>query len=169
MEDKKALTRSAPGRITTMDIFSTFRNKLGLFDNNRSGKGHDRRLARIASVGKLQCLDHKRLFPIRRSAGRVVLGVIRMSHRSQIEGPKFGRLRNKRLFTCTDQCEYHFFHIFCSSLLHFFRLTLSVVWPLSDNYYFLYPITKADVWLGDFQPAMSWPLLPAYDFCGLGA
>ena len=40
MENKIVLTRLALGRITTMDIFYTFRNKLGLFDNNRSAKGH---------------------------------------------------------------------------------------------------------------------------------
>src|SRR6202171_1234123 len=61
-------------------------------------------------------LDHKRLLPTKRSAKRVVLGVIRMSQRSQIERLKFGRLRNKRLFTRTDQCEYYCFHICCSFL-----------------------------------------------------
>ena len=39
-----------------------------------------------------------------------------MSQRSQIEWLKFSRLRNKPLITCTDQCEYYCFHIFCSFL-----------------------------------------------------
>src|SRR5271157_6634056 len=67
-----------------------------------------------------------------------------MSQRSQIEWLKFGRLRNERLFTRTDQCEYYCFHIFCSFLS--LRSTPSVVRPLRDNYHFLFPITKADVW-----------------------
>src|ERR1700676_524379 len=66
-----------------------------------------------------------------------------MSQRSQIEWLKFGRLRNDRLFTRTDQCEYFCFHIFCSFLS--LRSTPSVVRPLRDNYHFLFPITKADV------------------------
>src|SRR6266436_3160207 len=39
-----------------------------------------------------------------------------MSQRSQIEWLKFRQLRNKPLITCTDQCEYCCFHIFCSFL-----------------------------------------------------
>src|ERR1700726_3105776 len=66
-----------------------------------------------------------------------------MSQRSQIEWLKFGRLRNERLFTRTDQCEYYCFHIFCSFLS--LRSTPSVVRPLRDNYHFLFPITKSDV------------------------
>src|SRR5258705_760462 len=80
---------------------------------------------------------------MKRSARRVVLGVIRMSQRSQIEWLKFGRLKNERLFTRTDQCEYYCFHIFCSFLS--LRSTPSVVRPLRDNYHFLLPITKSDV------------------------
>jgi hypothetical protein len=99
----------------------------------------------LASVGKLRCLGHKRLLPIRRSARRVVvvLGVIRMSQRSQIECLKFSRLRNKRLFRCTDQCEYDCFHILCS-FLFFFRLAPSLFRPLRDNYHCLCPIRKSD-------------------------
>ena len=70
----------------------------------------------------LRCVGHKRLLPIRRSARRVVRGVIRISQRSQINWLKFGRLRNKRLITCTDQCEYYCFHMFCS----FFTIFLSI-------------------------------------------
>src|ERR1700726_1440881 len=84
-------------------------------------------------------LDHKRLLPIKRSARRVVLGVIRMSQRSQVEWLKFGRLRNERLFMRIDQCEYYCFHIFCSFL--FLQTTASVVPRLRDNYQSLFPIT----------------------------
>ncbi len=105
-----------------------------------------------------------------------------MSERLQIEGPKFGRLRDRRLFPSTDQCECYCFHIFCFSLLHSFRLHRSVVWPLSHNCYFLFPITKADVsfWRGQLptgtlqglprfdqplpEPKPHWDLLPTIDW-----
>jgi hypothetical protein len=62
----------------------------------------------------------------------------------KIEGPKFGRLRNKRYSRSTDQCECYCFHILHLSLLflspHIFRRL-----ALIDNFYFLCPITKADV------------------------
>src|SRR5260370_33120984 len=68
-----------------------------------------------------------------------------MSQRSQIEWLKFGRLRIELLFTRSDQCEYYCFHIFCSFLS--LRAAPSVVRPLRDNYHFLFPITKSDVYI----------------------
>jgi histidine kinase/DNA gyrase B/HSP90-like ATPase len=69
------------------------------------GRGRRRargRLLKLRSLGLKRFLDrrdldHERLLPTRLSARRVVLGVIRMSERSEIERLKFGRLRNKRL------------------------------------------------------------------------
>ena len=79
----------------------------------------------------------------------MVLGVIRMSERLQIEGPKLGRLRNKRCFTSADQCECYYFHIFAWMIR---RLA-----PI-DNCYFLWPITKADVSLPRYFLSVNCPL-----------
>jgi hypothetical protein len=97
----------------------------------------------IVSVVKLRCLGHKRFLPVRRSARGVILGVIRMSQRSQIEWLKFSRLSNRPLITGTDQCEYYCFHILCSFFV--FRSPPCLVRPSRDNHPFLFPIRKSDV------------------------
>jgi hypothetical protein len=53
-------------------------------------------------ASKLRCLGDQHLLPIRRSDGSVLPGVVQMSERLQIEGPKFGHLTNKPLSTSTD-------------------------------------------------------------------
>ena len=61
----------------------------------------------------------------------MVLGVIRVSKRLQIEGPKFGRLRNKRFFRSTDQGECYCLHILSFFFIKSLSPALSVLWPLS--------------------------------------
>jgi hypothetical protein len=68
-----------------------------------------------------------------------------MSERLQIEGPKFGCFRDKRLLPFTDQCECYCFHIFSSFFIKFLSPDIIRRVVLIDNFYFLCPITKADV------------------------
>jgi hypothetical protein len=63
----------------------------------------------------------------------------------QIEGLKFVRLRDQRLFPSTDQCECYCFHIFSCFLIKFLSPDIIRRSVLIDNYCFLCPITKADV------------------------
>ena len=49
----------------------------------------------------------KRLLPIRRSARKVVIGVVRISRGSRIKCLKLGRLTNKRLFGKCDAFPGH--------------------------------------------------------------
>ena len=63
-------------------------------------------------VPYLRCdLGHKRFPPIRRSARRIVLGVVRTCQRSKIEGPKLGRFGDKCILlpvipVAYSECEY---------------------------------------------------------------
>jgi hypothetical protein len=74
----------------------------------------------IASVGELRCLGDKRVFPIRGSNRRVVVGVIRMSECLQIEGVKVCWLRDKSILPPAYQCECYCFHIFLFSRYYIF-------------------------------------------------
>ena len=60
---------------------------------------------------QLRCdLGHKRFPLIRRSARRIVLGVVRTFQRSKIEGPKLGQFGDKCILpvipVAYSECEY---------------------------------------------------------------